>query len=189
MSEGRLFYVVGASGCGKDSLLAYARAQLAGDQGVAFAHRYITRAADAGGENHVALAEVEFEARRRAGLFAMHWQSHDLRYGIGHEINDWLAKGIHVVVNGSREYLPAARALYPRLIAVAVSVSPQALAVRLRARGREDEAAIADRLARHARLHDTLANAVTISNDGAIEQAGEQLTSLIRTHIPQPACA
>ena len=45
----RLFYLVGASGSGKDSLLGYARGKLAGAPDVLFAHRYITRPADAGG--------------------------------------------------------------------------------------------------------------------------------------------
>ena len=55
---GTLFYVVGASGAGKDSLLAYARAALGGGTPVFFAHRYITRPAEAGGENHVALSKA-----------------------------------------------------------------------------------------------------------------------------------
>lgn len=76
MAEGALFYVVGASGSGKDSLLRYGRERLAGDPGVVFAHRYITRPVELHGENHVALAEPEFDARLKAGLFAMHWDSH-----------------------------------------------------------------------------------------------------------------
>lgn len=183
MPEGRLFYVVGASGCGKDSLLAYARTRLAGDPGVAFAHRYITRPADAGGENHIALNEAEFEARVQAGLFAMHWRSHDLRYGVGHEINLWLAKGVHVVLNGSREYLPVVRELYPALVAVLIDVSPQVLAERLKARGREDAAAIEARLARHARLRGALGSCITIRNDASLEQAGDRLVALIQSRI------
>lgn len=83
MAEGRLFYVIGPSGSGKDSLMRYARASLAGDPSVVFAHRYITRPMELHGENHVALTETEFDARLAAGLFAMHWESHGLRYGIG----------------------------------------------------------------------------------------------------------
>jgi ribose 1,5-bisphosphokinase len=189
MPEGRLFYVVGASGSGKDSLLAYARGRLAGEPGVAFAHRYITRPADAGGENHVALAEAEFQARRQAGLFAMDWRSHGLRYGVGREINLWLAKGVHVVVNGSREYLLTARAFYPSLVAVLIDVSPQVLAERLRARGREDDAAIDARLARHARLRETFEDCIAIPNDSPLQEGGEILARLIRQHNASTACA
>ena len=35
----KLVYIVGASGCGKDALMAYARQNLPSDARVAFAHR------------------------------------------------------------------------------------------------------------------------------------------------------
>ena len=91
-----LIYLVGASGSGKDSLLAHARSRLCAQQEVIFAHRYITRAASVGGENHIALSNAEFELRRQAGLLAMHWESHGYCYGVGIEINHWLAKGMTV---------------------------------------------------------------------------------------------
>jgi ribose 1,5-bisphosphokinase len=81
-----LIYVMGPSGCGKDSLLRYARARLAGDPAVVFAHRYITRAAAAGGENHVELTPAEFATRLRKHLFALTWESHGHAYGVGIEI-------------------------------------------------------------------------------------------------------
>ena len=112
MVEGTLFYVVGASGSGKDSLMRYGRQRLAGDSNVIFAHRYITRPVELHGENHVALTDSEFDARLAAGFFAMNWSSHGLRYGIGREINLWLAKGCNVVMNGSRAYLIEARRSY-----------------------------------------------------------------------------
>ena len=45
--SGRLVYVMGPSGAGKDSLLSFARSALA-DEPVVFAHRYITRPAGQG---------------------------------------------------------------------------------------------------------------------------------------------
>lgn len=185
-----LIYVVGASGSGKDALMRHARVRLASDPGVVFAHRYITRPHDAGGENHVALTPQEFEARRTAGLFAMYWESHGHHYGIGIEINQWLAKGVTVVVNGSREYLPAARMRYHELVPVWIEVSPEVLRQRLLARGRETAAEIERRLARHRALQgraDTRGEA--IRNDGALEEAGEGLVALIRRYRRETACA
>ncbi len=179
MAEGALFYVIGASGSGKDSLLRYARERLAGDPGVVFAHRYITRSVELHGENHVALGETEFDARLAAGLFAMHWDSHGLRYGIGREINLWLAKGCNVVMNGSREYLPQARCRYPALNAVMVTVSPAVLAARLRARGRETEAEIAGRLERASRFMRPDGQVELIDNDGELHQAGKRFVQLL----------
>lgn len=192
--RGRLVYLIGASGSGKDSLLSYARAHISGtsggDSGVVFAHRYITRPADAGGENHVALTEAEFAARLHARLFAMHWDSHGHRYGIGCEINHWLAKGLTVVMNGSREYLPEARRRYPELEAVLISVSPQVLAERLRARGRESEDAIARRVARAAAYAEPAGIQHRITNDGALEAAGEAFVRVLAPRREEAtACA
>jgi len=179
MAEGRLFYVIGASGSGKDSLMRYGRERLAGDSSVVFAHRYITRPVELHGENHVALTEAEFDARLNAGLFAMHWGSHGLRYGIGREINFWLAKGCNVVMNGSREYLASARLNYPALTAVLIAVSPETLATRLRARGRETEEQISGRLVRARQFMRPEGIVETIMNDGELSEAGEQFVQLL----------
>ena len=178
--SGRLIYVMGASGSGKDSLLKLARTALGAHSGVCFAHRYITRAPDAGGENHIALSPAEFQARLRARLFALHWSSHGLDYGIGLEINHWLARGLTVVLNGSREYLPQARQAYPDLLPVWIEVSPQVQRSRLLARAREDAAAIEARLQR--RLPPSLCSGPSsqvIRNDGALESAAASLAQLI----------
>lgn len=179
MVDGRLFYVIGPSGSGKDSLMRYARERLAAHPGVVFAHRYITRPVELHGENHIALTETEFDARLAQGLFAMHWNSHGLRYGIGREINFWLAKGCNVVMNGSREYLPEARRRYPELAAVLVTVSPETLAARLRARGRETEEQIAQRILRAARFTRPDGNLEIIENGAELNVAGERLVGLL----------
>ncbi|MDD5027937.1 MAG: phosphonate metabolism protein/1,5-bisphosphokinase (PRPP-forming) PhnN [Rhodoferax sp.] len=178
--QARLIYVVGASGSGKDSLMAYARSSLAYEGQVVFAHRYITRAADAGGENHVALTPDEFESRRRAGLLAMHWQSHGYAYGIGIEINQWLAKGITVVVNGSRQYLETAAQRYCELLPVWVEVTPAVLRARLLARARESATEIEQRLARAPQTALAVHCGKVIHNDGELRVAGDALVDLIR---------
>ncbi len=55
---GKLIWLVGPSGSGKDSLLAALR-QREHPQ-LLVAHRYITRPFNAGSENHIALSEHEF---------------------------------------------------------------------------------------------------------------------------------
>lgn len=185
----RLIYVVGPSGSGKDSLLRYARERLAHDPGVVFAHRYITRAADAGGENHVALTPAEFASRQRNRLFALAWHSHGNAYGIGIEINQWLATGATVVVNGSRDYLAEASRHFPDLLAVSIAVPAEVLRERLLARGREPASAIEQRLDRHRRMQSPSAQEHVIANDGPLERAGEALVALLREHAGQPLCA
>jgi len=181
MAEGKLFYVIGPSGSGKDSLMRYGRERLAGSPDVVFAHRYITRPVELHGENHVALTEAEFDARLAAGLFAMQWGSHGLRYGIGREIDFWLAKGCNVVMNGSREYLPEARRLYPALTAILVTVSPEVLAERLRARGRETEDQIVRRIERARQFARPSGHLEIIENDADLNVAGERFLQLFST--------
>jgi ribose 1,5-bisphosphokinase len=178
--EGRLFYIVGASGVGKDSLIQYARQRLEGDAAVLFAHRYITRPTSVGGENHIALSESEFEMRERHGLFALAWRSHGYRYGVGIEIDLWIERSCNVVVSGSREFLPQARVCYPAISVVWISARPQVLATRLRRRGRESGGEIIERLTRSARVKATPpADALHISNEGSIEQAGDELLDIL----------
>jgi ribose 1,5-bisphosphokinase len=183
--KNRLIYVMGASGSGKDSLLSHARENLAGHPRIVFAHRYITRPADAGGENHVALLPDEFAARAAAGLFALHWQSHGHHYGIGSEIDHWLAQGITVIVNGSRAYLPQAVSRYgDKLLPLLIEVSASVLRERLRRRGRETPAQIDRRLERHRELADTCGECLRINNDGRLHEAGDRLIGLIRDYSP-----
>jgi ribose 1,5-bisphosphokinase len=185
----RLIYVVGPSGSGKDSLIRYARAHLAEEPGVVFAHRYITRAADAGGENHVELTRAEFAARLRNRLFALAWESHGNAYGVGIEIHQWLANGATVVVNGSREYLADAKRRFPGLLAVTIAVPTDVLRQRLLARGREDLPAIEMRLVRHRAMQSQPVEGQVIANDGPLERAGQALVALVRTNAGQPLCA
>jgi phosphonate metabolism protein PhnN/1,5-bisphosphokinase (PRPP-forming) len=145
--KGVLVLVVGPSGAGKDTLLDGARAALAGDTRFRFVKRTITRPADAGGEAHEAVDRAEFARRRAAGGFALHWSAHGLDYGIPADIAADLAAGRVVVANVSRAVLDAARARFPARVVV-VTAPVEMRAARLLARGREDAAAIAERLAR-----------------------------------------
>ncbi|MEQ1668023.1 MAG: phosphonate metabolism protein/1,5-bisphosphokinase (PRPP-forming) PhnN [Sulfuriferula sp.] len=189
MSNGVLLYVIGPSGSGKDSLMRAARAALAGDANVIFAHRYITRAADAGGENHIALSDQEFDARLAQGLFAMHWHSHGLRYGLGCELNHWLAKGLTVVVNGSRAYLDQAVSKYPEIKPVLIDVTNEILRARLQARGRESITSIEARLDRaiaFRNLHHP--SMLRLLNNAPLSETGAIFATLIRNQTSVAVC-
>lgn len=183
-----VFYVMGASGVGKDSLLGFAQAHRPRNAPVIFAHRYITRPAHAGGENHIALSEDEFHYRDQMGCFAMRWHSHDTWYGVGIEIDQWLAKGLKVVVNGSRGYLNQAVTMYPHLIPILISAAPDRLRERLMARGRETGSEIEARLLRAQSLDREIDHPklVRINNDGELADAGNRLLELILGEYPQP---
>jgi len=186
VEHGRLFYVIGASGVGKDSLMLYAREGLADDKSVLFAHRYITRPVELEGENHIALSDEEFDSRLHGGCFSMHWRSHGLKYGIGIETDQWLEKGINVVMNGSRGYLQEASSRYPELRPVLIRVSPDKLEQRLLARGRENADDIKHRLTRASQFESLRhSNLTIITNDGLLEEAGEHFLRLISSHVSE----
>jgi ribose 1,5-bisphosphokinase len=176
-----LVYVMGPSGAGKDSVLARARVLLPKDAPIVFAHRYITRPAEAGGENHVALSTAEFRMRRERGLFAFHWQAHGNEYGIGSEIQAWRRAGLAVVVSGSREHFHTLTGADPDVHPVLITAPPDRLAERLAVRDRENAQEAAARLQRSDAYEVSDPRLFTIMNDGALEAAAEALVKFLAT--------
>ncbi|WP_432453946.1 MULTISPECIES: ribose 1,5-bisphosphokinase [unclassified Agarivorans] len=157
VGEAKLFYLVGPSGSGKDSIIDGLREQLKADSNLLIAHRYITRAADSGGENHIALSLPEYTHRKRSGLFAMDWQANGCHYAVGNEVNTWLSMGFSVLFNGSRQQIDLARDLFgERLRVIVLEVEQDVLAERLRKRGREQEHSITARLRRNQQYQTNL---------------------------------
>jgi len=181
MPSGHLFYLMGASGVGKDSLIDYLRRHLPAEARVLLARRFITRPADAGGETHIAISPQAFHERISSGGFAMHWRSHGFDYGIDSAIERYLATGWQVVVNGSRRYLETALERYPNLRPVLITVSHEHLLGRLLERGRECRDEIEHRLRQAESLDAQLHTRplLKLSNDGPLEVAGERLLRLI----------
>ncbi len=183
-----LFYVMGASGSGKDTLLDAALASLSRQPEHSQlvprrVQRYITRAADAGGEQHRAVSTVEFEELLQSGKFCMHWQAHGLHYGIPAEIIEWIAGGSNVLLNGSRAYLAEAQTLLPGLVPVLIDISASTQKARLQNRQRESGDAIQARLQRRVDLGSEKslrdAGIVVIDNEQALDDSVRQLCELI----------
>lgn len=147
---GRLIYVMGPSGSGKDTLLQ-GLARRMGSRAY-LAPRVITREADRGVNGALPVSMQEFLQMEAAGVLALSWRANGYAYGILQHINDRLAAGKDVLVNGSRAYLPTALLRYRELVPVMLQVEPGVLHDRLRRRGRETEAQIQARLARNTIL-------------------------------------
>jgi ribose 1,5-bisphosphokinase len=179
MSSGRLVYLMGASGSGKDSVLNHARARLDGRYDVLIAHRYVTRPTQLGHENYVSLSAGEHDLRRDRGLFLMDWSAHGIRYAVGIEVSIWLSHGMVVVMNGSRAHLPAAAACQPGMLPILIDVPFACLRQRLLARGRESAAEIDARLERAGALTVTHPALVRIDNTGPLELAGDRLSEIL----------
>jgi phosphonate metabolism protein PhnN/1,5-bisphosphokinase (PRPP-forming) len=144
---GTLVLIVGPSGVGKDSLMAGARTRLPPDR-FAFARREITRPAENGGEDFNAVSESAFAERAARDGYLLSWRAHGFGYGIPKSYEDDLRRGCAVIANVSRSVLDKARRLYPSVRIVLVTAPREVLEQRLRARRREDEAALKERLER-----------------------------------------
>ena len=176
----RLIYVVGPSGAGKDSLLAWLQARQPPLAGVHWARRTIVRPTQPGGEAHESVTAAQFEQLLADGAFAMAWRANGTGYGIRKTELAPLAHGAWGLVNGSRAHLPVAQALYPGLHVLHITASADTLRRRIAARGRENAAQTEQRLAR-ASAFSRPVNSVEVHNDGTLEDAGQQLLTRLRS--------
>jgi len=163
---GRLIAVVGPSGVGKDTVMA---ALAAATSGLGLVRRVITRPADAGGEAFHGVTDAVFDDMRRDGAFALWWGAHGLRYGVPATVDTDLRDGRDLLVNLSRAVLPEARRRFDRFAVLSLTATPEVLATRLRARGREDAAQITARLARASTGLPEGVTAVEIDNSGPLD--------------------
>ncbi|MBN2706101.1 MAG: phosphonate metabolism protein/1,5-bisphosphokinase (PRPP-forming) PhnN [Deltaproteobacteria bacterium] len=185
--SGQLFYLMGASGAGKNTLFNYARSNLQDYKKIKFARRYITRpTGNSDTEEHIGIFPEDFKRLLQEGFFAMTWTNNGFHYGISTEINLWLAQDYSVVMIGSRQYYHTAKIDYPQLHAVLIQAKPDILLRRLRSRNREKAEELKQRLARNAIYHDfgkhIEAKFTAIENNLNLEIAGRQLINLISKH-------
>lgn len=177
---GALVLVVGPSGAGKDTLMGAAREALAGDPNFVFARRVITRDAVAALEDHDTIDVAAFDAAKARGEFALTWEAHGLCYGIPASIDDAIAEGRTVIMNGSRRMIGDAQARYPRCMVTLITADAAVRAKRLAGRGRETEAEIAARLAHEGAPVPDGIETVRIDNSGDLGTAAAALVKAIR---------
>lgn len=172
-ASGVLCLVVGPSGVGKDSLLAGVRDRL--DGRLRFPRRVITRPADAGGEDHEAVAAQQFAELEEAGELGLSWHAHGLAYGIRSSALRELEAGRGVVVNVSRSILDEVRQAFPRVHVFSITAPEAALRRRLQGRGREDADSIEARIARALAFRIEGPDVTEIANDADLPTGVERL--------------
>ncbi|MEZ1315272.1 phosphonate metabolism protein/1,5-bisphosphokinase (PRPP-forming) PhnN [Pseudomonas fluorescens] len=184
--DGRLIYLMGPSGSGKDSLIDAARRRLQA-RGCEVARRIITRSAEAVGEDAIGVSREEFARRQQQGDFALHWHANGLDYAIPASIDQWLIAGRDVLVNGSRGHLNQARVRYPRLLPILLTVTDDVLRDRLLQRGRESLAEIEARLLRNRMFGDDEGDGRIhhLDNSGDLAATVEHLLSVLRISAEQ----
>jgi len=177
-AAGRLYFIVGPSGAGKDTLLHWVKENLPANAPLEFARRAITRPAH-GSEVHEVLNQEAYWQAAAAGHFCMQWQANDLCYGIRRNVEAKLKCGQDVVVNGSREYLPQLRQRFPDARIVWIMADPEQIRQRMEKRQRESGAALLNRLDRGIKFAvPDDQDIICIDNSGPIHVAGQKLLKI-----------
>ena len=181
--DGRLIYLMGPSGSGKDSLIESAREPLQSIN-CEVVRRVITRSAESIGEDAIGVSREAFARMKDEGAFALCWYANGLDYGIPRSIDQSLKKGRDVLVNGSREHFGPTLRRYPTLLPILLTVTDEVLRERLLRRGRESLAEIEARLRRNklftsdARIGDVRIH--LLDNSGDLATTVVDLLQLIR---------
>jgi len=177
---GTLFAIVGPSGAGKDTLMDHSRQLLAGDKNWHFARRHITRNFSAGGERHIETDVEEFQALVAQNAFVLHWQAHELRYGIARGYQDLVRNGINVVVNLSRSVLDEAVVHFASVHVIHVTAARHILSSRLQKRARETVADIEARIDRATMELSTIAPITQVINDRSMAEGVDDFMAALK---------
>lgn len=178
-APGRLYFVVGPSGAGKDTLMRWVQQRTAARDDIVFARRTITRPAHES-EDHEAVSTEEYWRLAASGHFSMTWQANGLHYGIRRGIEVHLKSGRDVVVNGSREYIPTLRLHFPQARVIWIDAEEELIRERIAARQREQGAALLRRLDRVQRFrYPEDGDIIRLDNSGPIEVAGARLMDIL----------
>lgn len=165
--SGRVIAVVGPSGVGKDSVMTGLKDVI---PNIHLVRRVITRHPELGGEDYDAVTPDAFDAMARSGAFALHWRAHGLQYGIPISVHSQLNQGIDCLVNFSRKALCAGSEVFQNFLVLNITASPETLAKRLTARGRESADEIAQRIAVAQKPMPAGLDVLEVSNDGPLAQ-------------------
>jgi ribose 1,5-bisphosphokinase len=179
IGPGHLVLVVGPSGAGKDTLLAYVRHATPDNGSIIVARRVVTRASSAA-EDHDSLSDAEFDQAIAAGAFTIWWGAHGNRYGIPRAAEDAIRTGRTVLCNVSRAVVAPLRERYARVTAVLVTAPEDVLRQRLAARERASDGDIKKRVARAAAPDSEVAPDLVIMNVGTPKEAAEKLLEAAR---------
>ncbi|MHA1719366.1 MAG: phosphonate metabolism protein/1,5-bisphosphokinase (PRPP-forming) PhnN [Promethearchaeota archaeon] len=139
MKKGQLFFLIGNSGSGKDSLLNEVLSSWPKDfVSIKVPQRYITRPSHET-EPFISVSKEKFIEMKNKNEFSLTWHIYDLDYGVPKIIEKWLSDGFNVIINVSRTIVPQARKKFPNLRVIFVKVPFEITLKRIKSRGREDE--------------------------------------------------
>ncbi len=177
-----LVFIVGRSGSGKDTVMRNVIDILLMEQiPVNILRRSITRPSDKTEESFY-VSKTEFLQKLAEKEFALSWFVYNNWYGCPRALlEDSLQRGEIVLVNISRNCLPQAREKYPQSKIVLIEVPVKIAEKRIKARGRETDNRLTERLTRMQEKIDIPAPNKIILNDGDLEKAVHELSDFLKT--------
>jgi phosphonate metabolism protein PhnN/1,5-bisphosphokinase (PRPP-forming) len=183
VASGLLFFVVGRSGSGKDTLMRKTAEILKSEQiSVTVIQRVITRPSDEN-EKSLFVSESEFLKKKDNDEFALSWFIYNNWYGCPRDsIEVPMQKGEIVLLNVSRGVLHEARKKFPRSKIISIEVPIEVARKRVESRRRENGSYLNDRLARMTEKIDMPSPEIIIKNDGDLTKAAYELSTYLKTH-------
>ncbi|MFX0206199.1 MAG: hypothetical protein ACFFDT_09440 [Candidatus Hodarchaeota archaeon] len=177
-----LFFVVGRSGSGKDTLMRNSTKILKLENiNVTVLQRVITRAPDES-EKSLFVSESEFLQKKDNNEFALSWFIYGNWYGCPREsLEASLQRGEIVLVNISRGILYEAKEKFPQSKIILIQVPINIAQKRVELRGRENGNHLNARLTRITEKVDMPSPDKIIINDGDLPKAAHELSSYLRT--------
>jgi ribose 1,5-bisphosphokinase len=177
--EGYLILVVGNSGSGKDTII---KEVILKNQTLKLIapKRYITRIPSEDEDNFF-LTEEEFHQKSIQHEFAIEWEIYGLKYGVLREINDWLMNGYFVIINVSRNVVEETKKKYRKCKVIFIDVPFETILKRILKRGREEKAALEQRIARAKQNQEYPKADFVVDNSGKLENAVNQFITYLNT--------
>ncbi|MFX0066549.1 MAG: phosphonate metabolism protein/1,5-bisphosphokinase (PRPP-forming) PhnN [Candidatus Hermodarchaeota archaeon] len=176
-----LFFVVGRSGSGKDTLMQKSAKILKLENiKVTVLLRVITRAPDEN-EKSLFVSESEFLQRKDNNEFVLSWFIYGNWYGCPRQsLETSLQRGEIVLVNVSRGILYEAKKKFPQSKIILIQVPINIAQKRVELRGREKGNHLNARLTRITEKVDMPSPNKIIINDGDLTKAAHELSSYLR---------
>lgn len=181
-----LFYIMGASGVGKDSIITRC-IELAQTRNIAVqsVQRVITRPLIKDDEIHKPCTVEAFKKQIDQNRFLFYWFANGYYYGIPQEAITKAPPHTALLINGSRAYLETALKRYANLFVLEICADPKVVEARLRMRNREPEKEIKARIQRTQALSNQIQNKIhkRIQNSTTVNNAALEMLQYVQSII------
>ena len=182
LNSENLYFFVGKSGSGKDSIMLKTAEILTQENlKIHVLKRLITRPPHPS-EPFISVSEEEFLKFKEEGKFVLDWYVYGKYYGCLVELEEYLKKGYMVFVNVSRAILFNARKKYPKSKIILIEVDVKLATQRISNRSREDDK-LQERKARMEIDIEIPSPDLIVKNNGVLEEPVAKVVQFIKRSL------